>query len=135
MVQSAWESVGVSSLRRIDAVKRGFPARRLTDFLQATNLPRAAVLKVMRMKVADLERKLAGNEKLTLEESERFWRLASIFQMSLTLFDGDSDKAVQWLKSKQRALGQVAPLTHIATEPGAAEVQDLIGRIDHGVIS
>jgi putative toxin-antitoxin system antitoxin component (TIGR02293 family) len=135
MVQSAWKSLGVSSHRRIDAVKRRFPARRLTGFLQETHLPRAAVLKVMRMKLADFERKLKEKEKLTLEESERFWRLASIFHMSVTLFDGDSEKAVQWLKSKQRALGQVAPLTHIATEPGAAEVQQLISRIEHGVIS
>jgi putative toxin-antitoxin system antitoxin component (TIGR02293 family) len=87
------------------------------------------------MKLADLERKLKGNEKLTLEESERLWRLARTFHLSVTLFDGDSDKAVQWLKSKQRALGQVALLTHIATEPGAAEVQELISRIEHGVIS
>lgn len=131
MVRSAWESIGVSTERGIDAVKRGLPIRHLKDFLQNTGLPRAAVLKVLKLTVREAE----ARQRLTRVESERLWRLASIYHKSLVLFEGDAEQANVWLNTPQKALGDVSPLKHVATEPGAAQVQDLIGRIEYGVIS
>ena len=131
MVRSAWDSIGVPTDQGIDAIKRGLPIQCLNDFLEKTQLPRAATLDVLKLTTGDMQ----GKDQLTQEESERLWRLASIYQKSLALFEGDAKQTVEWLDSPQKALGDVSPLKHINTEPGAAQVHELIGRIEYGVLS
>ena len=48
---------------------------------------------------------------------------------------GNKDDAWNWLQSPVRGLGNVAPVDLIATETGALEVTDLIGRLEHGVFA
>ncbi len=131
MVRSAWATIGVSPDERIDAVKRGLPIRHLHQFLETTQLPREAVLKILKLTNRDFE----NNQQLSPEESERLWRLAAVYESSLALFDGDSERTSKWLNTPQQAIGQVSPLEHVVTEPGAAEVQELIGRIEYGVLA
>lgn len=54
---------------------------------------------------------------------------------TLELFEGDRDAARDWLSEPAKALGGYSPLQHLDTEAGADEVQDLIGRLEHGVIT
>lgn len=132
IVQTVWDTIGVSEgQKKIDAVKRGLPTRQLSTFIEETQLPRAAVLRILKIKRADLDQK----QKLSGEESERFWRLAKIYRKAITLCDGDRVKAARWLTTPQIAFGKNTPLAHITTEPGAAEVLDLIGRLEYGVAS
>jgi putative toxin-antitoxin system antitoxin component (TIGR02293 family) len=131
MVRSEWATIGVTTDERIDAVKRGLAIQHLHQFLESTQLPREAVLKVLKLTNQDFE----NNQQLSPEESERLWRLAAVYERSFALFEGDSERTLQWLSTPQRAIGQDSPLEHVVTEPGAAEVRDLIGRIEHGVFS
>ena len=131
MVRSAWATIGVSTDKRIDAVKRGLPIQHLHQFFESTQLPQEAVLEVLKVTRQDVENK----QRLSPEESERLWRLAAVYESSLALFEGDSERTSQWLNTPQQAIGQVSPLEHVVTEPGAAEVLELIGRIEHGVLA
>ena len=131
MVRSPWATIGVSTDRRIDAVKQGLPIKHLHEFLENTQLPQEAVVKVLKLTSQEVEKK----QRLSPEESERLWRLAAIYENSLALFEGNAQRASEWLRTPQAAIGQVSPLEHVDTEPGAAEVQDLIGRIEYGVVS
>ena len=45
------------------------------------------------------------------------------------------NNARQWLTSPQYGLGGAVPLEYAETEVGAREVEDLLGRIEHGVYS
>ena len=131
MVRSPWATIGVSTDRRIDAVKSGLPIAHLQVFFETTQLPQEAVFKVLKLTREDFENK----QRLSPEESERLWRLAAVYESTLALFEGDSERTSEWLRTPQEAIGQVSPLEHVVTEPGAAEVQDLIGRIEYGVLS
>ncbi len=73
-------------------------------------------------------------KRLTPAESEKVLRYARLFDQARRVF-GDAASARLWLKFPQQALGQVAPLDYARTELGAREVEDLLGRIDHGVYS
>jgi uncharacterized protein (DUF2384 family) len=42
---------------------------------------------------------------------------------------------VVWLRSPNRALGGESPLALSKTEVGAREVENLIGRLEHGVFT
>jgi putative toxin-antitoxin system antitoxin component (TIGR02293 family) len=73
--------------------------------------------------------------RLSFEESERTLRLAMIFEQTRSLFDGNAQGALEWLQTPKRALSGARPLDYAATELGAREVEDLIGRLEHGVFS
>jgi putative toxin-antitoxin system antitoxin component (TIGR02293 family) len=51
------------------------------------------------------------------------------------LFEGDANAARQWLTAPQPALGGSTPGDYAATELGAREVENLIGRLEHGIPS
>ena len=78
-------------------------------------------------------RRSAG--RLAPEESERLLRISNIFEKAVELFEGDADAAVQWLTTPKKALNDQEPLQYSRTEPGAREVENLIGRVEHGVFS
>ena len=45
------------------------------------------------------------------------------------------EKAVAWLRRPNRALGRHVPLELLDNDLGARQVEDVLGRIQHGVIS
>jgi putative toxin-antitoxin system antitoxin component (TIGR02293 family) len=132
--RSAWDSLGVSTESGIGAVKRGLPIRHLEQFLKHAQLPRSAVFRVLKLTASEYQKRISSR-RLTPLESERLWRLAKVYKKSLDLFEGNAEQAASWLKSPQRALQGVSPLLSTVTEPGASEVEELIGRIEYGVLS
>jgi putative toxin-antitoxin system antitoxin component (TIGR02293 family) len=68
------------------------------------------------------------------DESERVLRIASLFDRALRVLHRHR-RVQQWFKSPQKGLGGKAPLEYADTEPGAREVEDLLGRLEHGVFS
>jgi putative toxin-antitoxin system antitoxin component (TIGR02293 family) len=51
------------------------------------------------------------------------------------LFAGDAGAAVKWLTTPKEALYGQEPLQYSRTEPGAREVENLIGRVEYGVFA
>jgi putative toxin-antitoxin system antitoxin component (TIGR02293 family) len=78
-------------------------------------------------------RKVAG--RLAVDESDKLVRLSRVYGRTLELFEGDQAEAKRWLSSPAPALGGAAPLSMAGTDVGAREVEALIGRLEHGVIS
>jgi putative toxin-antitoxin system antitoxin component (TIGR02293 family) len=78
-------------------------------------------------------RKAAG--RLSADESEKLLRLSAVFEKALEFFDGDREGALQWLSAPKRALENHTPLDYVRTEVGAREVENLLGRLEHGVFS
>jgi len=72
---------------------------------------------------------------LTPHESERLLRLALVFEKTVDLFEGNADAARDWLNTSNKALAGESPLAMVETEIGAREVEDLIGRLEHGVFA
>ena len=68
------------------------------------------------------------------DESERVLRIASLFDRALQVLH-DQNRVKLWFKSPQKALGGKTPLEYADTEPGAREVEDLLGRLEHGVFA
>lgn len=79
-------------------------------------------------------RTLARRSTFKPEETERLLRVTAAFQRTIEMTE-DLTKARRWFTSPKRALGNQTPLNFCDTEPGANEVLNLLGRIDHGVFS
>lgn len=78
-------------------------------------------------------RKRAG--RLGPGESDRLVRVSRVFARAIELFEGDVDGARSWLMSPVLGLGGAVPFGMLKTEVGALEVERLIGRLEHGVLS
>lgn len=74
-------------------------------------------------------------KRLSPEESDRLVSLSRLLSMTYELFEGDSATAMRWFISPSLALGGLSPLEAAATETGAREVENLIGRLEHGVFA
>ena len=72
--------------------------------------------------------------RLSSATSSRLYRLAAIVVMAREVFE-DMEAAMDWLRHPQVGLGGRIPLELAMTEPGAREVENLLGRLEHGVVS
>jgi putative toxin-antitoxin system antitoxin component (TIGR02293 family) len=79
-------------------------------------------------------RRLKRREPLTIEETDRAIRLARVAELAEQTF-GDKAKAHRWLRKPKRALGRATPLAYLASEAGARLVEEMLYRIDSGVLS
>lgn len=83
--------------------------------------------------IATLSRRRRTGEALDPGHSDRLLRYARLFRIATELYNGDEEAARTWLRKPARALDGETPLDHADTEIGAREVEDLIGRLEHGV--
>jgi len=55
--------------------------------------------------------------------------------LATALMEGNEQYAKHWLNSPAKSLGGVTPIEHAKTEEGERDVEQLIGRIEHGIFS
>lgn len=78
-------------------------------------------------------RKASG--RLTSDESEKLLRISAVFEQAVELFEGNRAGAIKWLTTPKKMLENETPLEYSRTELGAREVENLLGRLEHGVFS
>lgn len=127
-VQS-WEPANIAA-----AISAGVEVAVLDRFLAESRLPWPAVSRVLRLPERTLARRRKAG-RLASSESDRLLRLAQLYQRAVELWDGDSESVTAWFQGPCRALGGRSPLESAETEVGAAEVEQLLGRLEHGVFS
>jgi putative toxin-antitoxin system antitoxin component (TIGR02293 family) len=74
------------------------------------------------------------SKRLSPDESDRLYRVASAYRNALQLFEGDRTAARRWLNEPAKALGGSSPIDYLDTEAGTEAVHDFILRLEHGVI-
>ncbi len=120
------------NLRVAEIVQKGIPARALKAFGATLSLPIPALADLVLMSTRTLERRIAENATLPVTESERVVRVGRIYTKAREVFE-DDEEAAHWLNEPLGSLGGRTPLEVIRTEPGARAVEQVLGRIEHGV--
>lgn len=115
-------------------VEKGLPFTSLRYLTEVMRMTLQDTAEILFMSARTLQRRKTEG-RLHADESDRLLRLSRVFGRAIELFEGDSDAALHWMKKPLPALGLVTPLAMSKTEPGAIEVERLIGRIEHGVFS
>lgn len=72
--------------------------------------------------------------RLDMQESDRLLRYARLYARAKEVLGG-AEQASAWLKAPARGLDMETPLKFAETETGCREVENLLGRIQHGVFS
>jgi putative toxin-antitoxin system antitoxin component (TIGR02293 family) len=122
------------NLHVVDVLKRGIPARALASLAEALKLTMPTLAAAVLIPQRTLERRLAVNSVLKTDEAERALRLARLFARAKDVFE-DGDEAAEWFGEPLAVLGGQTPLELCATEAGAREVEQTLGRIEHGVFA
>jgi putative toxin-antitoxin system antitoxin component (TIGR02293 family) len=121
-------------LGAMELIRSGLPVGALLQLHRTSGLTLDRIKQLARISAGSLSRRKQAGQ-FSQEESERLLRISRLFERAAALYDGDTDGARQWLETPIPALGDRRPLDLAGTEPGAREVEDLIGRIEHGIPS
>jgi putative toxin-antitoxin system antitoxin component (TIGR02293 family) len=114
-------------------VKTGLPVAELDALRELLGLTMESLARRIGISVATLSRRRQSGQPLDADHSDRVLRYARLFRLATELYDGDEDAARVWLSKPARGLDGETPLDHAETEAGAREVENLIGRLEHGV--
>jgi putative toxin-antitoxin system antitoxin component (TIGR02293 family) len=118
-------------LRRVEA---GLPYRTFERLQRNLGLTTDELAELVQMSRRTLARRRQEG-RFTPEESDRLLRASRVFGKALALFEGDLEAAREWFSRPVPALGHRTPRDMADSEVGAREVENLIGRLEHGVFA
>jgi putative toxin-antitoxin system antitoxin component (TIGR02293 family) len=116
-----------------EAVREGLPYETLATVIEKLGIKSNQVSAVIQLPLRTIARR-KKEKRLEPDESDRVVRLARIGAMAAYVL-GNEQKASLWLHERNRALGGIAPLDILDTDIGIRQVEDVLGRIEHGVYS
>ena len=117
----------------IELVRSGLPHSALESLSSLLKLPAESLSAPLALPKRTLARR-KRQTRLTAEESDRLLRLARVTAEAMNVL-GTPEKASRWLQKPNRALGNATPLSELDTDIGVRLVEQLLGRIEHGVFS
>ena len=117
-----------------ELIRQGLPAGTLLVLGEKLDLKNSTLSKKLGIPQRTLTRRLSRHARLTAAESDRTVRLARVYATAVEMI-GNADKAAQWLRTPNRALGGAFPIDHLDTDLGTREVENILGRIAYGVYS
>lgn len=116
-----------------DRIRRGLPYASLEAAADRLSLGREEISSILLLPPRTLSRR-KKSRRLEPDESDRLFRLARIVARAVEVL-GDRGRAASWLRRPNRALGGALPLHLLDTDAGTQRVEEVLGRIEHGVIS
>lgn len=132
---NVWLGVkAANTVQMVQAIGAGFPYATLERVRMETGLPLERLGAAIGLSARTLTRR-KKEKKLSAAESDRLVTLTRLIAQAIALFEGSKPSALRWFVQPNRALGKLSPLEMAATETGAREVENLIGRLEHGVFS
>ncbi len=116
-----------------EQIRQGLPFSALEALMVKFDLGREEVSEALHLPSRTLTRRKA-ERLLRPDESDRLVRLASIAARATEVL-GNEEKASRWLQVANRSLGGQVPLELLDTSIGTRQVEEVLGRIEHGVYS
>lgn len=111
-------------------ISQGFPALRLMQLAEAgvvTPLERDQIIPLRTLKT-----RIERAQPLTVEESDRFFRVAHITAMAEVVF-GNWDKAKRWLSKPKERFAGLTPMQILTTQQGTGQVEEMLLQIAEGL--
>jgi putative toxin-antitoxin system antitoxin component (TIGR02293 family) len=123
-----------NDLKMAELVSAGLPATILRTVANVFGLPPSGIAPFVNISEKTILRRVAARGKLKPDESERVARLMRVYVRAVEVL-ADEDKAKGWLARPLRVLGGKTPLSLMASEQGAREVEQVLGRLENGVFA
>jgi putative toxin-antitoxin system antitoxin component (TIGR02293 family) len=117
----------------IDRVREGISVKELREVAAELGLSDRKLAETLKIPSRTFDRRLKSGV-LSTSESDSLARVAHLLARASKIF-GTIEKARGWMSTPLVALDGETPLQRADTSIGAAQVDDLLGRIDYGVYS
>jgi putative toxin-antitoxin system antitoxin component (TIGR02293 family) len=117
----------------IEAITHGLSASLAKALAQKMEVTLEDMAGLLRLNPRTFQRRLTDG-CLSLTESERLWELFRVFDRAVEVLESKPG-AVHWFKNPVQALGWATPLAYARTAVGLRELDNVLGRIEHGVYS
>jgi putative toxin-antitoxin system antitoxin component (TIGR02293 family) len=121
-------------LALVREVARGLPYTTITSLRRATGLSSRELADAVSIRMRTVARRKEQG-RLEPDESDRVLRFARIFALTVRFFGGDVPAARQWFTTPLPVFGGASALALAATDAGTREIEVLIWRIEHGVLT
>lgn len=113
-------------------VEEGLPVTDLVEFGREAGFTVDELARLVHIPPRTYARRVASKARLSLPEGERAVRVMRLYDHAKKVF-ATHENTRQWLNAELPAFGGRTALDFARTEPGARAVEDLIGRIEHGI--
>ena len=123
--------LGWGTWELIDAIKEGLPFDRFEALKKSMGASTEELRGLLGIPSSTLSRR-RKDQRLDRDESERLIRTARLLEHTARAF-GSLEEARAWMHEPQYVFGGRTPFEVADTEPGAREVERLLGRIEHGI--
>lgn len=114
-------------------IREGLPFASLEAVMERFGLKREEISWALDLPPRTLARR-RQEQRLRPAESDRLFRLVRIASQATEVL-GNEERASRWLHTENRALGGQTPLALLDTDLGTLQVEEVLGRIEHGVYS
>jgi putative toxin-antitoxin system antitoxin component (TIGR02293 family) len=115
-----------------ERVREGLPFAALDAVMRRYQVPREVMCAILHLSLRNLPRR-KERKLLSPDESDRLYRLARIIAHANQVFE-DADESAEWLRTPNTALGKQPPLDLLDTDIGVRQVDEILGRVEHGIV-
>ncbi len=113
-------------------VEEGLPIVDFVKFGRESGYTVEELARLVHIPPRTYARRVAAKARLDIPEGERAVRIMRLYDLARALF-GTHENTRKWMNTELPALGWRTPLQMARTEPGAREVENVIGAIEHGM--
>lgn len=117
----------------IDKSREGVPRGEVDRVANLVSLTDKEMARILNMSERNLHR-LRSEDRLARDASERLLLLTNLLGHALDVFDGDAETVADWLRTPIRELNHQPPLYLLDIATGFGLVDDVLGRIEHGIV-
>lgn len=112
----------------------GIGADVIVNFRKHFKISRSVTAQLLDVSEPTLYRWVREHKKLDRRYSIQLFELTNLFLYGTEVF-GNQENFFKWLEIPNVALGGMQPIKLLELPEGISKVKDLLGRIEHGVIS
>ena len=124
---------GVRSPQNLaERVREGLPFAALAAVMEQYGISRDALCDILHLSRRNFLRR-KEQKRLAPDESDRLYRLARVLAHANRVFE-DPEESADWIHAPNTSLGKQQPLTLLDTDIGVQQVDQVLGRIEHGIV-
>lgn len=112
-------------------IREGLPFAALGAVMEHFEIPQESACRILNLSRRNFPRRRKSN-RLAADESDRLCRLARVLAHAQRIFEDQAETAA-WLRRPNPALRGETPLACLDTDIGVRQVEEILGRIEHGI--
>lgn len=124
----------LAGIEAVRSIREGYPARILKSASSFFGVPDARIQSIAHVPASTASRLEKNEAKIDAAATERVYRMGTVTRMAIDVLE-DEGAAIQWMRQPNRALGDIAPLELMDTEPGAVAVRQVLNAIATGGVA